>query len=93
MDLSTAFNPHHYSGDEQRSASRYATKRSFASGKVRKVLAGSSTDAREIHAGAVTMCLNTVAQFLPGWADPIDMFVWDGDMYVSRQSGRVLYTS
>lgn len=91
MDLSTAFNPHHYSSEERTPASRYATKRTFGSGKVRKVLAGHSTDAREIHAGAVTMCLNTVMQFVNG--HNVDTFVWDGDMYVSRQSGRVLYTS
>lgn len=75
---------------------RYATKRTFASGKYREVLAGTSTDKHPIVAGAVTMCLNTVHEILPGAradAQPIDRFVWDGDMYVSNQSGRVLYTS
>ena len=91
MDLSTAFDPHYYSENDKHKPKRKATKKSFANGKVRKVLAGNALDAREIEAGAVTYCLNTVAQFVNGAM--VDSFVWDGEQYVSRQSLRTLYTS
>ena len=91
-DLSTAFSPHYYSSDERRTASRLATKRSFGSGKVRRILAGKTpSDVAEIEAGAVTMCFNTVQQFWNGQV--VDSFTWEGENYYSRQSDRILYTS
>lgn len=74
---------------------KMATKTTFRNGKVRAALAGHSefSDLHEVHVGAITMCLNHVAEFLPSGTslDPIDKFVWDGTCYVSRQSDRVLY--
>lgn len=72
-----------------------ATKKTFANGKVREVRAGRDPKvwgddaAPVIAAGAVTMCLNTVCEFLHG--EVIDRFVWQGDHYYSSQSDRVLY--
>lgn len=74
---------------------KIATKRTFRSGKVivAQARVWSTDPLHDVHVGPVTMCLNTVAEFLPSGTstDPIDLFVWDGDQYVSRQSGRMLY--
>ncbi len=71
-----------------------ATKKLVRSGKIVKAHAGlNSMDVHEVHVGAITMCLNHVAEFAPSGniEDPIDKFVWDGDAYYSRQSDRTLY--
>ena len=73
---------------------KIATKTLVKSGKVVKAHAGlNSMDVHEVHVGAITMCLNHVAEFAPSGTieDPIDKFVWDGDAFYSRQSGRTLY--
>ena len=74
---------------------KVATKTTFRNGKTREALAGlsASSELHPVLVGAVTMDLGIVAEFLPSGSspDPIDLFVWDGDMYVSRQSDRVLF--
>lgn len=70
---------------------KVATKKTFRNGKYREVRAGkwsSGDDSQVIVAGAVTHCLNTVQQTLNGQV--IDTFVWQGDLYYSNVSDRML---